>query len=69
MMHINKWHKSTASNGGTNCVEVMETEDGFLVRDTKDGGGGPVLSFTHTEWDAFLDGVLHGEFDPADADR
>ena len=69
MMHINQWHKSTASNGGTNCVEVMETEDGFLVRDTKDGGGGPVLSFTHTEWEVFLDGVLHGEFDPADPDR
>jgi Domain of unknown function (DUF397) len=69
MMHINQWYKAAASNGGTNCVEVMETEDGFLVRDTKDGGHGPVLAFTHAEWDAFLDGVLNGEFDPADAGR
>jgi len=66
-MRINQWHKAAASNGGTNCVEVMETEDGFLVRDTKDDGTGPVLSFTHTEWDAFLAGVNNGEFDPVDA--
>ena len=63
-MRINQWHKAAASNGGTNCVEVMETEQGFLVRDTKDGEQGPVLSFTHDEWQAFLAGVDNGEFDP-----
>jgi hypothetical protein len=63
-MRINQWHKASASNGGTNCVEVMETEEGFFVRDTKDGEHGPVLSFTHAEWDAFLAGVNQGEFDP-----
>jgi hypothetical protein len=66
-MRINQWHKASASNGGTNCVEVMETEDGFLVRDTKDGEQGPILSFTHAEWEAFLSGVNEGEFDPVDA--
>jgi hypothetical protein len=66
-MRINEWHKAAASNGGTNCVEVMETADGFRVRDTKDDGGGPVLSFTHAEWAAFLDGVNNGEFDSVDA--
>lgn len=66
-MRINEWHKAAASNGGTNCVEVMETADGFLVRDTKDGGTGPILSFTHGEWEAFLSGVNNGEFDPVDA--
>ena len=69
MMRINQWHKAEASNGGTNCVEVMETEEGFLVRDTKDDGAGPVLAFTHDEWEAFLSGVTDGEFDPADAGR
>ena len=69
MMYINKWHKAAASNGGTNCVEVMETENGFFVRDTKDGGHGPVLAFTHAEWGAFLDGAVNGEFNPVDADR
>lgn len=66
-MRINQWHKAEASNGGTNCVEVMQTEDGFLVRDTKDAGTGPVLSFTHAEWEAFLSGVSNGEFDTAEA--
>jgi hypothetical protein len=66
-MRINEWHKAAASNGGTNCVEVMETDTGFLVRDTKDGASGPVLSFTHAEWEAFLSGVGNGEFDPVDA--
>jgi hypothetical protein len=66
-MRINQWHKAVASNGGTNCVEVMETADGFLVRDTKDGGAGPVLSFTHAEWEAFLAGVNQGEFDPVES--
>jgi hypothetical protein len=66
-MRINQWHKASASNGGTNCVEVMETDEGFLVRDTKDGGQGPVLSFTHAEWEAFLAGVNEGEFDPIEA--
>lgn len=65
-MRINEWHKAAASNGGTNCVEVMETETGFLVRDTKDLGAGSVLSFTHAEWEAFLAGVSNGEFDPVD---
>lgn len=64
-MNINKWHKSSASNGAQNCVEVMETDDGgFLVRDTKDGGAGPVLAFTRAEWTAFLKGAELGEFEP-----
>ena len=66
-MLVNQWHKAAASSDGTNCVEVRETEDGFLLRDTKDGGQGPVLSFTHAEWEAFLAGVNHGEFDPIES--
>jgi hypothetical protein len=65
-MKINEWHKSTASNGAQNCVEVMETaEGGFLVRDTKDHGTGPVLSFTRGEWLGFLAGVRLDEFEPS----
>jgi len=65
---LNVWHSAKASKANGNCVEVMETEEGFLVRDTKDGGKGPVLSFTHAEWGAFLAGVNEGEFDGADRD-
>ncbi|MBR7824941.1 DUF397 domain-containing protein [Actinospica sp. MGRD01-02] len=62
----NQWHKAEASNGASNCVEVMETDHGgFLVRDTKDKGTGPVLSFTRGEWAAFLKGVKLDEFEPS----
>ncbi len=66
-MKVGQWHKSTASNGGGNCVEVMETADGgFRVRDTKDGGTGPVLHYTRSEWAAFLEGIQRGEFEPSE---
>jgi hypothetical protein len=63
-MERNVWRKATASgqNGG-GCVEVMITEDSVRVRDTKDGGTGPIHVYTHPEWNAFLDGARKGEFD------
>jgi hypothetical protein len=64
-MELNVWHKATKSDSNGGCVEVMETEDGFCVRDTKDAGQGPVLLFTHKEWDAFIDGMAKGEFNPS----
>ena len=54
------WRKSSASGSG-NCVEVTADGDSILVRDTKNRDGG-TLSFTETEWDAFLSGVGAGEF-------
>jgi len=64
-MLSNTWKKSSRSNGngGNNCVEVCMTSDGVLVRDTKDQGNGPVLTFTPDEWLAFLEGANKGEFD------
>jgi hypothetical protein len=63
----NQWHKAEASNGASNCVEVMEQDgDRFLVRDTKDNGAGPVLSFTRDEWAAFLTAVKLEEFEPSE---
>jgi hypothetical protein len=58
------WKKSTRSNGSGNCVEVATNLPGIVaVRDTKDGGNGPVLIFTPAEWDAFVGGTKDGEFD------
>jgi hypothetical protein len=60
------WRKSSLSSGGDNCVEVGFGDDGTVgVRDTKQHGQGPVLVFTPSEWQAFLGGVRHGEFDQA----
>jgi hypothetical protein len=58
------WHKSSRSNGQANCVETAVLPDGGrAVRDSKDHGVGPVLTFTKSEWEAFVGGVRDGEFD------
>ncbi len=57
------WRKSTFSDGAQDCVEVAQSGDTTHVRDTKDNGKGPVLSFNPTEWAAFVAGVHAGEFD------
>ena len=56
-----EWHKSSksASNG---CLEVAFLAERVAVRDSKNRHG-PVLSFTLSEWKAFIDGVRQGEFD------
>ncbi|WP_433243881.1 DUF397 domain-containing protein [Streptosporangium sp. CA-135522] len=68
------WRKSSfsSSNGG-DCVEVAELANAFhrpehkrdathAVRDSKDPCG-PVLYFTLTEWNAFLNSIKSSEFD------
>ena len=57
------WRKSTASGTG-NCVEVSLAAGSVLMRNSRNPQG-PVLSFTHPEWEAFLTGVRDGEFDTA----
>lgn len=55
------WRKSTASAEG-GCVEVARAAGMILVRDSKDPSG-PALTFTETEWEAFLMGARAGEFE------
>jgi hypothetical protein len=66
-VEVGVWKKSQRSSpSGDNCVEVCgEPDGGVLVRDTKDNGSGPVLSFTESEWKAFISGAKDGEFDLA----
>ncbi|MDG4826012.1 DUF397 domain-containing protein [Asanoa sp. WMMD1127] len=61
-MDKNRWITSSRSGSNGQCVEVMDTGEGFRVRDSKDRSG-PVLKFTRAEWDAFTGGVKDGEFD------
>lgn len=60
------WRKSRRSGNGGNCVEVatnlLPHTGTVLLRDSKNPHG-PVLTFTHAEWEAFLGGVGDGEFD------
>lgn len=58
------WQKSSFSGGNQGaCVEVAFAGEGILLRHSRNPSG-PVLSFTHTEWLAFLTGARNGEFDP-----
>lgn len=57
-----RWFKSIGS-GDHGCVEVAFHGGRIGVRDTKDGGTGPVLAFDETEWSAFISGAKAGEFD------
>ena len=58
------WRKSSRSGGQGNCVEFAVLPGGaVLVRDSKNPTG-PALSFTATEWNAFLAGTRDGRFDP-----
>ncbi|MEV0623987.1 DUF397 domain-containing protein [Nonomuraea sp. NPDC050404] len=58
------WRKSSRSGGnGGNCVEVATNLPGFVaVRHSKHPNGAALI-FTPAEWEAFLGGVKHGEFD------
>lgn len=58
-----KWKKSSFTNPET-CVEVAKTPaGGFLVRNSNSPDSG-TAEFTNAEWEAFIKGVKHGEFDP-----
>ena len=57
------WRKSTASAATGNCVEVAFVKDSVLLRNSQ-ATSGPFLSFSYSEWAAFLAGVHSGEFDP-----
>ncbi len=59
------WTKSSRSGAAGHCVEVAFVGQATAVRDSKDPTG-PALFFTPAEWDAFLEGAKHGEFDKKD---
>jgi len=60
------WLKSSRSNGngGNNCVEVAFGDAEIGVRDSKNPNG-PVLCFTSSAWESFVDGAKHDGFNPA----
>jgi len=56
------WRRSTRCSQDS-CVEVADLPDGGVaVRDSKQSFGGPVLTFSAQEWQAFVAGVRAGEF-------
>lgn len=57
-----EYRKSSYSGQGDNCVEVAAVRRGVSVRDSKDPEGAS-LTFSASEWAAFVAGVKAGEFD------
>ena len=56
-----EWHKSSASAGGGDCVEVAIGPQSIYVRHSRHAEDEP-LAFRYEEWAAFLTGVRNGEF-------
>lgn len=56
-----QWRKSGFSKAG-DCVQWRFTDDAVLVSNSRDPDGAS-LSFTHSEWRAFLQAVRAGEAD------
>jgi Domain of unknown function (DUF397) len=57
-----EWRKSSWSSFNGNCVEVACVPGELVgVRDTKDGGAGPVLVFPGDAWRSFLGRVKAGD--------
>ncbi|RCG23948.1 DUF397 domain-containing protein [Sphaerisporangium album] len=54
------WRKSSFSGGGNDCVEIATINDTVALRDSKRPGG-PLLRFSHREWNAFLDHLRAGD--------
>jgi hypothetical protein len=58
-----QWRMSNRGGPSSdNRVEVAFVDDAIAVRDSKNPTG-PVLLFTQSEWDAFVEGAKDGEFD------
>ena len=56
------WRKSSYSNGGGECVEVADLEDGTrALRDSKNPDDG-MLTFDRQAWASFVAGIKSGRF-------
>jgi hypothetical protein len=57
------YKKSLSSfRGGDRCVGIAYHDGTVSVVNTK--AKGPIIEFSLEEWEAFIDGVKNGEFDP-----
>jgi hypothetical protein len=53
-VEVGVWRKSSNSSGnGGNCVQTATVGAAVAVRDTKNGGHGPVLHFPPAAWAQF----------------
>lgn len=62
-MHDDGWFKSSYSGGGNECVELNLDTGAARVRDSKQGGAGPVLRVTSAALAAFTASIKAGQFE------
>jgi Domain of unknown function (DUF397) len=55
------WRIARNCNGGA-CIRVAPSGERIVLGDSKDPNG-PILSYTRSEWHAFITGIKHGDFD------
>jgi hypothetical protein len=55
------WRVARNCNGG-NCIRVAPIAEMIVIGDSKNPDG-PLLSYSHAEWAAFVEGVRQGDFD------
>jgi hypothetical protein len=64
--HLNparaRWHKSSYSGSGNNCVEVAQARALSAVRDSKNPDGGHLI-FGADAWQAFVADIKLGRYD------
>jgi hypothetical protein len=55
------WRVARDCDGGS-CIRVAPHAGMILIGDTKNPDG-PVLSYSHAEWVAFVNGIRQGDFE------
>ena len=55
------WRTAKACNGGS-CVTVAVDGNSVVIGDSKSPGG-PVLTYSQSEWLTFAEGIRLGDFD------
>lgn len=55
------WRVARHCDGGS-CIRVAPHKGMIVIGDTKNPDG-PVLSYSHDEWLAFVKGIRQGDFD------
>ncbi|NKZ02163.1 DUF397 domain-containing protein [Actinomadura latina] len=56
------WRKSSASAGGSDCVEVAALGSSVLVRDSRDPSAG-AIALGRAQWNALVDAARGGDLD------
>jgi predicted secreted Zn-dependent protease len=55
------WRTPLTCNGGA-CIKVAASGQAILIADSKQPEG-PILSYSHDEWQQFVAGIKNGDFD------